>query len=664
MAAKVSAPDSSIGSEFTPPPSDYSLLGRFYPYAVPGAVQGSQEYKMKEAEDYLAYPLREMESYHLHKHRSSPLPEEVVTNQKLSISPSGLNLIYSVASDKTNVEKHLYSIKYIIASEEDRILLIRPESHKSTSPIHWLSTGDIFYIVNTEKEFRLDFYDARTNLPLRSENLRNIDPDVGKEIATIIDVSIPWKEILAPRQDQSINESVYLSNILKPEFLVTVVGKYLIVLRLFCLDIGEDELLILKYYTYKLDIDNVQTRLFVNSNQTIDVYVEGGKRMQCPILTCDLQAADTVELLNLLIEDKQPPAGDVLFGEFRNAIDIYDSNTVIKTNQSYHMVKDNDHFLVSRPEGENVLKIRRFRATVGSLTLEGEYIVPCPSTPGNENSIRVDLKGNIVAVGDTKALIVYLLKDKPVQKIAEYAYQCHAMRILSNGLVACVLKCPRNDIITFRNYFDRNKEGKESYCRVSCQGRDKCFISAIPDSPNIAFQRLNPKKVNRKVLNEFGLTHELITGQFKLFVDDKNNFSIAIIENSDNGTKYILEWRKYNEENGWKNMSLDISEYFKEEIEQKIKVDFKTYCWMNSVILVWKSTEEWRTKIFYLTLEEKVNSFVIQKESIFTHFYATWEDMRIVDGHFWMVGYDDRYWSGIEDVSVLCVDLNKGGDYV
>jgi len=668
MAANVPAPVPA-------PVLDLSVLGKFYPYAVPGAAKGSEEKKMKEAEDYLAQHPYDMVYHNLHMHLSSPIKTNTIIVGKYLISPSGVYLIYFANKNKDSPNVYYYYIKNLIATEEDRMLNIPPQDHISAMPIHWLSTGDAFYIVRTDgEEFRLDFYDALENKKIDSHSLRKLDPVINSEVKEKVDLSIPWKEVMLTERSTAYLDYTSLR---KPFCLVSVVGNYLLVIKFIW---ASHKLTFMGYYAYQLNIGSLKSKLFINSDQTIVIYVEGGKRVKGPILTCDLNLPKSVELLDIVNEQQDPPAANIPFEDFLNAIDAYDSNTAIEINMCYHLVNDNDHYLVTRPEGENVLKIRRFRATVGSLTLEGEYIFPCPHTPGNKDHLRVAIKGNIVAVCSLEAVNVSLLEDVHAQKIAEYKYASFAIKVLPNGQVACVLDCPKlydeasgetryfilatgypdgcgsNNTSTFRRFLERDDADQIHYCKVVSQGRDSCFIATIPNSHDIFLRRVNNAYFSkRKRFEGFGLTQEEIKGPFRLVVDSKDNIIVANVVK--NGPNYSLKRRIYSQSSKWKEMSVDISEFFMDEMKNSTNPEITTHCWIDSVIIICKNSNK-STKVCYLTLEEKENSLAIGKQFIFKTSNATFKEMSIVNGHFWHVTFPDTTFNGIEDVSVVCIDLN------
>jgi len=627
---KVSTPARVPGS---PPLLDYSLLGNFYPYAVPGAVRGSEENKMKEAEDYLAYHPKDIKHHNLHRNLSSPIKAIIVKADRYLISPSGVYLIYYAKKKEVSPSDYFYYIKCMTTNEKDRILRIAPDDDKRPSSIHWLSTGDIFYVLRKGKnELRLSLYDALKNEPIGTQCSRGINSEVLSQIMDNIDLSIPWEEVMMKERAHS---NVYFTNIRKPDCLVSIVDKYLLVIKF---DWITNQKTSFAYYTFQLNTEGLKSRLFINFDGTIDIYVEGGRRVKGPNLASDLRSEDTVKLLDNVIEQEQPelPAGIIPFEEILTATEIYDSNIPIMTNQSYYMVKDYDHYLVNRPEGENVLKIRRFRATVGSLTLEGEYIVPCPNSPDKANNLHIGIRGNLLAVGNSKSLTVYLLEGDNKHKIAEYDYPLHAVKILLNARVACVLNCPLQNSETelreryfilatgysrdcvptsgwvFRSILQRDDEDQIHFFKVTSVGRDGCFIATIPDSPDIYFVRIdNDRMVIGKRFQGFRLTQDEIKEAYRIIVDGNDNILVARIEKHAEGLEYDLVWSRYTHGQGWKQMRVNINECFLDEIKDKTIPQFKIHCWIDSVILAFPKPGE-STKVYYLTLEEKENSLVIR----------------------------------------------------
>jgi len=136
----------------------------------------------------------------------------------------------------------------------------------------------------------------------------------------------------------------------------------------------------------------------------------------------------------------------------------------VRENQVIIQVKDTDVYEVSRPEGENVLKIRRFRATVGSLTLEGEYSILLNGKASASRQFSVYPYRTRVLIVLDEMVRVYALYDNNACLVVERNISYQYIQPLYCGKIGVVKESPDKSIeytIISTGYIDTDTDDKD-----------------------------------------------------------------------------------------------------------------------------------------------------------------------------------------------------------
>jgi len=449
---------------------DYSRLDVFFPNVLPAVKPTPEKCPMMEAEDYLGLPrtpLVEMNhhpkyTFSLKDHRMGP--STISSNGQHITTHSNDTILLLTVLDATWTSLDRRAV-------ED----IGLYHYSYSSPyFQFVSTGDVVFVVDTGRS-AIEFYCSRTTEQIQ-RILYRVDDDIvwvdmgngGIDHRDWMNSNMGvnrWgcTEGWIKGKDTGRRQAK-IECIGRPDFLVMMINHLLIVVHIVWTGgTGMKATTYIGKWTEKSDEKNAIWWIDEENNIVI---IDKSREVFQIAIDDVMKFKDTKTMVNVKRLDRSYL--DRTIKTFSDDVFSKEHSTcVVGNGQTIIQLKDRDVYEVSRPEGENVLKIRRFRATVGSLTLEGEYSILLNSSASKSKRFHVfPYRKKLLIVLDD-LLRVYSLSDNTAHLIVErnimnYKY----VKPLYCGKLGFLSEAPDKTIeytVVSTGYIDTDTDYRDGY---------------------------------------------------------------------------------------------------------------------------------------------------------------------------------------------------------